>query len=91
MGEEDRIFAGLLIVTIRLIVLRRENSNVVKSLMVGTPINHRYLNQQGFSYLLQKIKADLHMFFQYTRMKVLIFNKLLEKARPFWTKKIIEL
>lgn len=84
MKEEDTIFAGLLIMTMGLIVLRRKRSlRWLNRQWWVRPINHRRPHQGDFCHLLQEIKDDPQMFFRYTRMTVPIFKNLLEKWDRF--------
>lgn len=88
MKEEDTIFAGLLIMTMGLIVLRRKRSlRWLNRQWWVRPINHRSPHQGDFCHLLQEIKEAPQMFFRYTRMTVSIFKNLLEKVRPLLIKK----
>ncbi|XP_032668398.1 protein ANTAGONIST OF LIKE HETEROCHROMATIN PROTEIN 1-like [Odontomachus brunneus] len=87
MKQEDIIFI-LLILNTDLIVLRRKRSQKwLNRQWWVRPINHRRLNLGDFCHLFQEMKSDPQMFFRYTRMTFPIFNKLLEKAKPFLTKK----
>lgn len=44
-------------------------------------------HQGDYMHLLQEMKEDPQKFFQYTRMTIPIFNKLLEILTPLLTKK----
>ncbi|XP_071555013.1 uncharacterized protein [Temnothorax nylanderi] len=85
MDTDDWIIYAVLIAA-SYVLLRRRKQFKKKRLWVR-PIYRRRPQFGDFQHLFQELKEDAIMFFKYTRMNLLTFNKLLDIMRPHLEKR----